>query len=160
MKKAIFFGVLLVSLTILILSWKNNDKESKGKYLQKNISSYSVRFSDLTRLRNHFNELTGGKFTTQKAWLSVKEMKSMIANLEDDASIEIFFGAYQETDLKRLKARGVLNYTEKKDLKTLILRVPSATGKGHISYDIVQVCPPPDPPNCDPDDPQDDDNQK
>jgi hypothetical protein len=151
MKKAIFFGILSLSLLILIISWKKNDGQSKEKYLQKNLSSYSVSANDLSRLRSHFTEVTQGKFITQKAWLSVKDMKSMIANLDDDANIEIFFAAYQEQDLQRYKMKDPANYLDKKDREALLFRVPSENGKGHVNFDIAKVCP--EPPDCSDDPP-------
>ena len=152
MKKSIFFGILFLSFSILVISWTKNKAKSNEKYSQANVSSYAITKDDFSRMRNHFTEVTEGKFVTTKAWLSVKEMKSMISNLDDNANIEIYFGAFQEVDLPRLKKTGDLYYMDKKDSRTVIFKVPSETGKDYVRYNVVQICPPP--PGCAPDDPK------
>lgn len=150
MKKIIALGTLCICVVLVFSAWKSNDKKSNS-YSQQNLNSkFIINSFDQDRMRQHFKDTYN--VTTEKVSFTVKDLKSLINNLDDNAKVDFFFGAYEQKDIERNIVKYQQYSSMIKDKATLLVRTKSESAKSAIMLDLGTICPPPDP--CgDPSDP-------
>lgn len=141
MKKLILAGTLCLTIGLLFIAWK--DKEGNKKvYSQKQINSaFVVNSLDANAMIQHFQE--NFNVTTKKVVFTVHDLKSIVANLEDNAKVEFVFAAYKEEDLNRYKLKSPKYYNMVKDKATLLIRTSSDITSGTMIFDTGEIQPPP-----------------
>jgi hypothetical protein len=146
MKKFITAGALCLVLGLLFIAWKVKDHNGKFYSHDRINPAFIVNSFDADRMRQHFKDTYN--VTTEKVSYTVGDLKSIIANLNDNAKVEFFFGAYQAKDLNRYKLKSPQYYNMVKDKATLLIRVSSEKGKGTVIIDNASLCPPPNDSSC------------